>query len=72
MNTYLIWGSACGFSGFVAGGLLVLVYAAAATSRSQERMQRKVREARDEVRRQREMCGDAGCPRGQRSRWETW
>lgn len=74
MITYLLFGAACTALGLAAGILLAMIYCAAAMSRHQERMQRKVREAWDETRYYRERFGShrPPAPRGQQDRWETW
>lgn len=74
MITYLLFGAACTALGLAAGALLALIYCAAAMSRHQERMQRKVREAWDEARYYRQRFGThwPPAPRSQQDRWETW
>jgi len=72
MATYFFFGFACLFSGLVTGGLLTLICSTAATSRSQERMQRKVHEAWELARHYRERCADTTSGHETRDRWETW
>jgi uncharacterized membrane-anchored protein YhcB (DUF1043 family) len=72
MATYLLFGTACLVLGMAVGALVAMIYCAAAISRSQERMQRKVREAWDEARYYRERLGSRWPRREQRGRWETW
>jgi uncharacterized membrane protein YraQ (UPF0718 family) len=49
MLLYLLYGAACLITGFVVGLWVEMVYASAAMSRSQHRMQNKVRQAREEA-----------------------
>ncbi len=73
MITYLLFGFACMALGVAAGALLAMIYCAAAMSHSQERMQRKVRQAWDEARYYRERFGNHWPPPEPRGdRWETW
>lgn len=73
MIVYLFFGFACITTGAAAGGLLALIYAAAATSRGQERMQRKVAEAREQAWRLRRHCRDAhGGGRASGEHRQTW
>ena len=73
MATYLIFGCACIALGFAGGGLLALIYSAAATSHSQERMQRKVCEAWNQAWQFREECeARHGAAHGPPNRRETW
>jgi hypothetical protein len=73
MITYLLFGTACVALGLAAGLLLAMIYCAASMSRSQERMQRKVREAWEEARYYRERFGNHWPPKEPRGeRWETW
>jgi hypothetical protein len=73
MVTYLTFGCACIASGFAVGGLAALIYSAAAISRSQERMQRKIREAWDQAWQFREECETRhGAGYGSRTHRETW
>jgi len=73
MITYLLFGTACMALGLAAGALLAMIYCAAAMSHSQQRMQRKVREAWEEARYYRERFGNHWPPPEPRGeRWETW
>ena len=73
MITYLLFGTACVALGLAAGALLAMIYCAAAMAHSQERMQRKVREAWEEARYYRERFGNHWPPKErQGDRWETW
>lgn len=72
MGTYLLFGTACLVLGMAVGALVAMIYSAAAMSRSQERMQRKVREAWDEARYYRERFGNRWPRKEHRDRWETW
>jgi hypothetical protein len=72
MTAYMMLAAGCLLWGLVAGGVLALIYAAAAMSRSQERMQRKVRQAWEEARRYRRQCQPPGGRPGPQSCWEHW
>jgi hypothetical protein len=71
MTADMMLAAGCAIWGLIAGGVLALTYTAAAVSRSQERMQRKVSQAWAEVRRYRDQCEQADDPSPQ-NQWEFW
>jgi hypothetical protein len=71
MTANMLLAAGCTVWGLIAGGVLALTYAAAATSRSQERMQRKVREAWAEACRYR-APGQREQDSSTQNQWEFW
>ena len=71
MTAYMMLGAGCLVWGLAAGGVLALIWSAAAMSRNQERMQRTVRQAWEEARRYRQQCQPPDGTSSQ-NRWEHW
>jgi prefoldin subunit 5 len=71
MTANMLLAAGCTVWGLIAGAVLALTYSAAAMSRSQERMQRKVRQAWEEARRYRAQCQQVQNSNTQ-NQWESW
>jgi xanthine/CO dehydrogenase XdhC/CoxF family maturation factor len=71
MTANMLIAAGCTVWGLIAGGVLALTYSAAAMSRSQERMQRKVRLAWEEARCCRAQFQQAQDSNAQ-NQWEFW